>query len=303
MIYIIIIIILICLCTYLLYEYYQMKKTIKRINKEIREMSLEDSTGRKIIIKEEDPFSEVVFYINKIIIKKNNEIEKLKLSDEAHKSLLASLAHDLRTPLTTLIGYLEAIDINLNKEKNTEYLQIALSKAKQLKENVNQIFEWAKLYSNTEELKLKKTDISELTRTILIDWIPILEKRNISYDIDIPDDRFNGYIDEISYYTIINNLIKNIIEHANAKNIKVKLLANEDKITVEIHDDGIGIEEEVKERIFEEFFKGTKSRGNRGNGLGLSIVKLLTEKQEGEISVDTAVNKGTIFKISFPKDK
>lgn len=298
-----ILVILGLLCFFLLYENYRMKKTIKRVNKELWEMSSEDSTGRKILIKADDPFSKIVFSINKIIDKKNAEIEKLKISEKAHKSLLTSLAHDLRTPLTTLIGYLEAIDININKEKNTEYLQIALGKAKQLKENVNQIFEWAKLYSNTEELKLKKTDLSESTRAILVDWIPIFEKKNISYDINIPDDRLDGYIDEISYHTIINNLVKNIIDHANAKEVKVRLHDKEDKIMIEIRDDGIGIEEKIKNRIFEEFYKGTKSRGNKGNGLGLSIVKLLVEKQEGEISVDTAVNKGTTFKITFSKAK
>lgn len=291
------------LCLFLLYEYYGIKKTIKRVNKELWEMSSEDSTGRKILIKADDPFSEIVFSVNKIIDKKNAEIERLKISEKAHKSLLTSLAHDLRTPLTTLIGYLEAIDININKEKNTEYLQIALGKAKQLKENVNQIFEWAKLYSNTEELKLKKTDLSESTRAILVDWIPIFEKKNISYDIDIPDDRLDGYIDEISYHTLINNLVKNIIDHANAREVKVRLYDSEDKIILEIHDDGIGIEEKIKDRIFEEFYKGSKSRGNKGNGLGLSIVRLLVEKQKGEITLDTAVNKGTAFKIAFPKAK
>lgn len=301
MIYITIIIILICFCIFLLYENYQMKKTIKRVNKEMSEMSLEHSTGRKILINQNNPFSQIVFSINKIIDKKNIEIEKLKLSEKAHKSLLTSLAHDLRTPLTTLIGYLEAIDINLNKEKNTEYLQIALGKAKQLKENVNQIFEWSKLYSNTEDLKLKKIDLSELTRTILIDWIPIFEKKNINYNVDIPDGRVNGYIDEISYHTIINNLIKNVIEHANAGNVEVKLFQKEDKIIFEISDDGVGIEEKVKEKIFEKFYKGSRSRGNRGSGLGLSIVKLLVEKQNGEISVDTEVNRGTTFKIAFPQ--
>lgn len=288
---------------FLLYENYQMKKTIKRVSKELREMSSEDSTERKILIKENDPFSEIVFSVNNIIDKKNEEIKKLELSEKAHKSLLTGLAHDLRTPLTTLIGYLEAIDINLNNEKNSEYLQIALSKARQLKENVNQIFKWAKLYSNTEELKLKKTDLSESTRAILVDWIPIFEKKNINYDIDIPEDRINAYIDETSYHTVINNLVKNIIEHAGAKNVKVKLLDKEDKTVLEIQDDGVGIEEKVKERIFEEFYKGIKSRGNRGNGLGLSIVKLLVEKQKREISVDSAVNMGTVFKISFPKTK
>ncbi|AGC67905.1 putative sensor histidine kinase [Thermoclostridium stercorarium subsp. stercorarium DSM 8532] len=294
-------IVLVCACIYLLYKYKQLKGSVMRVSRELAEMGEEESTRRKILIRRNAPFSEIVFSINAIIDKKNTEIEKLKLSEKAHRSLLTNLAHDLRTPLTTLIGYLEAMDMDLNREKNAEYLQTALSKAKQLKDNVNQIFEWAKLYSNTDELNLKRTDLSEYTRMVLIDWVPIFEKRNINYDIDIPDSRLDGYIDEISYQTVINNLIKNIIEHADAKNVKVRLTGEEEKIKLEISDDGVGIDPGLKEKIFEEFFKVSGARGGTGSGLGLSIVRLLVEKQKGNILVDTGKNKGTSFKITFPR--
>ena len=296
----VLIIILIFLCIYLFYKNNQTKQSVKKVKEELKDMNNEEFTRRRILIREKDTFSEVVFLINKIIKKKNTKIEELNSSKEANKRILTSLAHDLRTPLTTLIGYLEAIDKDLNKEKNDEYFKTSLNKAKQLKENVNQLFEWSKLYSDDDELKLEVVDLSEATRTILVEWIPIFEQQNIYYDIEIPDNRLNGYIDEISYRTIISNLIKNIVEHAEAKKVKVNLIGREDKIIFEISDDGIGMNKNVGEKVFDKFYKGVRARGSTGSGLGLSIVKLLVEKQNGEISVNTEVNKGTTFKITFP---
>jgi len=81
----------------------------------------------------------------------------------------------------------------------------------------------------------------------------------------------------------------------------VKVIGEEDRIIFEFSDDGIGIEPDLKERIFEKFYKGSGSRGCTGSGLGLSIVRLLVEKQNGEVSLDTQRNKGTAFKITFPR--
>ena len=214
---------------------------------------------------------------------------------------MTSLSHDVRTPLTTLIGYLDAAHKGLVTGKDwDDYIETARRKAHDLKEYIDVLFDWFKLNSNEFALEIQSVEAAELTRNILIDWIPIFEDKQVDYDIDISEQPVRVRLDIDSYMRIINNLIQNVIAHSHADKIKISLSKKENSMELLLADNGVGIEKEDLKHIFERLYKCDKGRSEKGSGLGLSIVHQLVEKMGGSIAVESIPGKGTEFSLRFP---
>ncbi len=220
---------------------------------------------------------------------------------KAHDLKETSLSHDVRTPLTTLIGYLDAAHKGLVTGKDRDdYIETARRKAHDLKEYIDVLFDWFKLNSDEFALEIQPIEAAELTRNILIDWIPIFEDKQVDYDIDIPEQPVRVRLDMDSYMRIINNLIQNVIAHSHADKIRIALSKKENSMELLLADNGVGIEKEDLKHIFERLYKCDKGRTEKGSGLGLSIVHQLVEKLGGKITVESVPEKGTEFMLLFP---
>ena len=172
-------------------------------------------------------------------------------------------------------------------------------KAHDLKEYIDVLFDWFKLNSNEFALEIHPIEAAELTRNILIDWIPIFEDKQVDYDIDIPEQPVRVRLDTDSYMRIINNLIQNVIAHSHADKIKIALSKQGNNMKLLLADNGVGIEKEDLKHIFERLYKCDKGRSEKGSGLGLSIVHQLVEKMGGSITVESLPGKGTEFMLLF----
>lgn len=290
------ILIIICLIIYII----NIKRDINTIN-----IVLDDiSTGnfdRRLIPKANSITANLSYKINELVINHKKEIIKLKESEKNYKKLITSLSHDIRTPLASLIGYLDAINSNLTDDKEkTEFLEISLSKAFDLKDYIDTLFQWMKLESKETIFNFIDTDIYEETRTNIGNWIPQLENSNIDYEINIPEDSLYVSLDKSSYHRILNNLIQNILSHSNCTRLKLDATKLKNFIFIEVADNGKGISEDDIPFIFDRLYKCNSARGATGNGLGLSIVKELINSHKGEISVKSSINSGTSFKIKLP---
>ena len=156
-----------------------------------------------------------------------------------------------------------------------------------MKEYIDILFDWFKLNSNEFAMDINTVEAAELTRNILIDWIPIFEDRQIDYNIDIPEQPFRVKLDTDGYMRILNNLIQNVISHSHADKIEIFLSKQEKNMQIRLTDNGIGIEKEDLKHIFERLYKCDKGRSEKGSGLGLSIVHQLVEKMGGNITVES----------------
>ena len=261
---------------------------------------LSGEVGHKILVSNDDITSDIAFKINAIVYKLEKEISDLKIDSETNKELMTSLSHDLRTPLTTLIGYLDAIDKGVvNGKEREEYFQIARSKAYDLKEYIDILFEWFKLQSSEIDLLIENVEINELTRRILRDWIPILEENNINFEIDMPERPIFIKVDRDKYERIINNLLQNVISHSKASKLYISISNNDRRVFISIKDNGIGISETNLPYIFDRLYKCDEGRSRKGSGLGLAIVKQMVEVMQGEISVESKEGEFTNFIIQF----
>ena len=281
--------------------------TVRRVKKQISEIfdALEDikngNGNRRILAETHELIAPLAYAINDIILSYEKRLSAYHQTDETNRQLMTSLSHDVRTPLTTLIGYLDAAHKGIvdGKERD-DYIETARRKAHDLKEYIDVLFDWFKLGSNEFSMNIAEIDLTELTRNILIDWIPIFEDTQVDFTIDIPEQPFRVQIDPDGYMRILNNLIQNVISHSHADKIEIALSEQNRNIKILLSDNGIGIDKEDLKHIFDRLYKCDKGRSEKGSGLGLSIVHELVEKLNGTIVVDSTPGKGTIFTLFFP---
>ena len=279
----------------------------RRKIKEIAEALADVKNGngnRRVLANPDQLLSPLIYEINDIILAYEEQIAVFHQTDETNKQLMTSLSHDVRTPLTTLIGYLDAVHKGVvTGTEREEYIEISRRKAYDLKGYIDVLFDWFKLNSDEFAMTIQRTEAAELTRNILIDWIPLLEDQSIEYSIEIPNQAVIANLDPDSYLRIINNLLQNVITHSQADSVDILLTKREDIMQLSIADNGVGIGKEDLNQIFSRLYKCDKSRSDKGSGLGLSIAYQLTEKMGGQLSVESSSGQGATFILTLPLSK
>ena len=280
---------------------------IRRVKKQIAEITdalidIKKGNGnRRILSAKNELVAPLAYEINEIVVSYESRLSTVRQTEETNRQLMTSLSHDVRTPLTTLIGYLDAAHKGIVTGKDRDdYIETARRKAHDLKEYIDVLFDWFKLNSNEFAMDINIVEAAELTRNILIDWIPIFEDKQIDYNIDIPEQPFRVKLDTDGYMRILNNLIQNVISHSHADKIEIILSKQEKNMQIRLADNGIGIEKEDLKHIFERLYKCDKGRSEKGSGLGLSIAHQLVEKMNGTITANSIQGKGTEFTLLFP---
>lgn len=305
--YMIVCIILVLITTIaVLYTFTVRRKTKRQISEMLEILDeIKDGNGnRRILAKANDLTAPITYEINNIIISYERKLTEYRRTEEANKQLMTSLSHDVRTPLTTLIGYLDGVHKGIAAgQEREQYIETARKKAYDLKDYIDVLFDWFKLNSGEFTINIKTVEAAELTRNILIDWIPIFEDKQINYIIEISERPVKVSLDINGYTRILNNLIQNVIGHSEADKITISLHCQNDDMRLVVSDNGKGINKEDLQHIFERLYKCDKGRSEKGSGLGLSIVWQLTEKMNGKITVESNPGDGTTFTLLFPAQK
>lgn len=268
-------------------------------------ITLEDivqgNMNRRLLTFDNVMTSDLCYKINGIVSNCKNQLMQNADIEQANRQIMTSLSHDVKTPLTSLLGYLDAIQNGVvsGKEKDS-YIEIAWRKAYDLKEYVDTLFEWFKLNSNERQFSFEPIDINELTRNIVIEWIPQLEKSGIIYNISIEDKELYLPLDTSAYTRIVSNLIHNAILHSGGSRIDICIDNDRNKASLSIIDNGKGIPTNSISYIFDRLYKHDEARNTKGSGLGLSIVQELVKAHKGRISVESLPYTKTAFIVHLP---
>ncbi|MCX7759499.1 MAG: HAMP domain-containing histidine kinase [bacterium] len=295
---IIIILILACLTTIIML--YSFVINIKYISEVIKDIIYRSSFRRinpGTVLK---PVKRLSIDINSLLeVHEANRI-KVRELEISQKRVISNISHDLRTPLTSLLGYLEMLqkDTSLTEEEKAEYLEIAISKGKSLYFFVQNFFELAKLEANDTQYDFEKLDISNTIKEIMLSFYSDFSQNKIQPELDLPENPVYVLANRTCIERILQNLISNALRYGKDGGIiGVALREVPDRIWVDIWDNGKGIAQKDIEHIFERLYISEKSRNNnmRGSGLGLSIAKKMIEKMNGEIFVSSVPSVKTIF--------
>ncbi len=235
----------------------------------------------------------------------NKMAEHLTEIENMRKSLVQNVSHDLRTPLTSLKGYIEMVmDPEFTPEQKQKAIQVIKSEVERMESMLEELSILSTIDSKKYEIHMEKVNLGEAVLPVaeLMKIDAKLKKLYLHIYIQ-PDVFITG--DEKRIKEIVINLVSNAIKFTSKGGITVSVYKNKDKAFLSVKDTGKGIKKEDLTKIFDRFFRGEKSRpkAKGGLGVGLTIVKELTEAMNGKITVNSELNKGTEFKIEFPLSK
>lgn len=235
----------------------------------------------------------------------SQEYKNVLTVDQLRKELLSHVSHDLRTPLASLLGYLETWELNrqqLSDTQSSEYIAIARKSAERISRLVEQLFELAHLDSGTVQVNREPFSLPELVQDVLQKFAIASQEKHILLDVEPKDSRIIVVGDIEKLERVFTNLVENAIRHTNAGgSVLVRLCTAQQFVSVEVTDTGVGIPAEDVAHVFEPHFKaGNSVRGNTAHGgLGLAITKKLLALHHSNIYVRSQVNRGTTFEFQL----
>lgn len=236
----------------------------------------------------------------------NKMVDELAVDNEAKKSFVANVSHELKTPMTTIGGFVDGIlDGTIPEENEKEYLSIVSSEVKRLSRLVVSMLNLSKIESGEVKIQPTKYNISSQILEVLLSMEQRITEKNISVEglDEISDVRV--FADKDLVHQVIYNLLDNAVKFTD-ENGTLSIFAeeNENQVSIMMRNTGTGLSKEDTSRIFERFYKVDKSRSFdvRGVGLGLYIVKTIINMHGGTIYVDSVEGKYTEFTFSLPKE-
>ncbi|WP_231279995.1 sensor histidine kinase, partial [Clostridium botulinum] len=262
------------------------KKEIRNIEKQLKNINENNENNKLTISLINKDIEKLGKSINDTLdLKRQSESNNIRLQGQLKKTI-ANMSHDLRTPLTSIIGYIQfcKLDDIDEKEKN-EFLDIAEKRANSLKELLNDFYELSLIESLDYEIKLEKINISRILQEILLGRYSDFLERDLDPKIQIQNDNIHIIGDKKSIERVIENLLSNSIKYAK-ENLKVYLGIEKETVILKISNTVDHLDSLDVEKIFDRFYMADKNRSGKGTGLGLSIVRSLIEKMNGSIEAN-----------------
>jgi two-component system OmpR family sensor kinase len=233
-------------------------------------------------------------------------IRELRQADALRRELVANITHDLRTPLTSLHGYLETLFLKegaLTPQEERDYLTIAIKRSNQLGKLVSALFELAKLDSPDVQVRFESFSLAELIQDIMQKFRLITGKNKTGLRTDVAEDLPFVFADIALIERVFENLIENAVRHTpESGSITVSVVPREERLMVQVSDTGSGIGPEDLAHLFDRSYRQKRERPNdaEGVGLGLIITKKILELHGSDIKVDSGIKAGTTFTFALP---
>ena len=253
----------------------------------------------------DDEFSAMAENLNKMVADIRDLMEREREAERTKNELITNIAHDLRTPLTSIIGYLELLNGGkggtIPPELEKKYIAIAYTKSKRLEKLIEDLFGFTKMTYGKMAMKVSQVDIIKLLSQLLEEFYPSFADKNLTYELSSNVPAMVITADGNLLARLFDNLINNAIKYgAEGKRILVKVHATEEIVTVSVVNYGHVIPEQDLPLIFNKFYRVEQSRSasTGGTGLGLAIAKNIVEMHGGTIQVSSDLN-GTVFTVKL----
>lgn len=226
--------------------------------------------------------------------------KELKNIDVLRKDFVSNVSHEYKTPITSIMGYAKLIrDGSFTEDQLKEYSDIIMHESERLSLLSSNLLKLSELDSKVIREQSTSYSLDEQIRKVILLLEVQWTKKDLEFDIDMEEITFLGDKNLLQHVWL--NLIQNAIKFSHQGGmISIRLYRNEETVIFTITDEGIGIAEEDKNRIFERFFKADKSRSREGNGLGLVLVKKIVELSNGKITFDSKLGEGSTFVVELP---
>lgn len=291
-------IILIASCVSILLGFILVYISSHRISKPLYEMNeaakiiADGNFEKRINIKSNDEIGELAYNFNEMA-------ESLYNQEVRRREFISNISHDLRSPLTSMRGFLQAIlDGTIPKEKMDRYLQIVLDESERLSNLANNILDINKLEEPDSSLSFSTFDINELIEKTALSFEARVNEKKIKLNVTVCENQTFVNADYEKIQRVIYNLLDNAVKFT-PENGRIDIMTEikDKKVYISVKDNGKGVTEEERKRLFDRFYKADSSRGldKKGSGLGLSIVKAFVKAHKSSITIESEIGKGCKF--------
>jgi signal transduction histidine kinase len=259
----------------------------------------------RVILNEKDELSQVAEAFNRMGDELERSFARQGELEQSRRNLIAAVSHDLRTPLTSIRAMIEALadGVVTDKETTDRYYTTIRGQIKNLSGLINDLFELSQLETGQIELRLEPINMNELLSDVFETMQAQATEKEVSLKGIFADDLPTIKVEFAKIQRVLNNLVQNAIRHTSAPgSISLATKVVPEGVQVEVTDTGEGISAEDLPHIFEQFFRGEKSRSREtgGAGLGLAIAKRIVEAHQGRIWVESEPGQGTRFYFVLP---
>ena len=302
------IVILILICV-ILFQYKSKKersKNLKYIEDKLIKIISENTNEKLLVVTGDKELIELLVSINKLLDFSQKIYSDYRKKEISMSKMLSNISHDLKTPLTVVLGYIETIklDKGISSEERNTLLSKVHNKSIEVIELINKFFDLAKLESGDKEVPITRININEVCRKNILDFYDNLTAKGFDVNIEIPENAIYAFGNFEALDRIMNNLISNAIKYGHdGKYIGLNLSCDDKFAYVEIRDKGKGIDITNIEKVFERMYTLEDSRNKlyQGSGLGLTITKRLVDKLGGEISIRSKSYEKTSFTFKLKR--
>ncbi len=280
----------------------RINRVLSRMAGELKEILDEERDSALMVFTDNQELMALAGQINRLLEKQRRARADFLHSEISSKKMLSNISHDIKTPMTVVLGYLEII--RLQGDASGEMVKKAEQKAQDVIELINQFFTLAKLEAGDMEIELTRLDICAICRETVLSFYEILTEKDFQVDIHIPEHAVYVWGDREALQRILNNLISNAVKYgAEGKFLGIVLREEQEMVLVDVTDKGRGIDKKFAENVFERLFTmdDSRSRQVQGNGLGLTIARNLARQMQGDILLESIPYERTTFTLQLKK--
>ena len=278
------------------------KAKIYEISGQLKAMLDTGSDEKVTVFTDDKALIELATQINRMLEDRQKGKVEYRRAEMASKKMLSNISHDIKTPMTVILGYLEIM--RLNGTPSGEMLQKIESTARRVMELITQFFTLAKLEAGDTDMPLERLNVSEACRENVLDFYELLSQKDFEVEVGIPDQALYANANQEALQRILFNLISNAIRYGGeGKYLGVFLREDPAHLYIDIVDKGRGIEKEFADSVFDRLFTMEDSRNSamQGNGLGLTIAKNLALQMGGDITLESQPHRKTTFTVTLKK--
>ena len=295
--------ILVCVIVYQQFAFRTgIQAKLNGISQKLEEILDTDSDEKVMVFTDNPSLISLATQINRLLVDRQKVRADYRRSELASKRMLSNISHDIKTPMTVILGYLEIMRVN--GDPRQEMLGKVEATAHRVMELITQFFTLAKLEAGDTELERSKLNLNEVCSENILSFYELLSTQDFQIEVDIPNAPIFVMSNSDALQRILFNLISNAIRYgADGKYLGVVLRSDEENAYIGIIDKGRGIPKEFADTIFDRLFTMEDSRNPRmqGNGLGLTIAKNLAVQLGGDITLTSQPNVKTVFTVTLKK--
>ncbi|MGE7920135.1 HAMP domain-containing histidine kinase [Viridibacillus sp. NPDC093762] len=303
------ILIIVILIGFIFFQYNMQKnkdEDLRYIYEKLQNILEKQTAEKLLVVTDNKELQKLLVAINHLlVVKQTTNADQAKVEISMRK-MLSNISHDLKTPLTVVLGYVEMLhtDPTMTENERQVLLKKVHVKTIEVMELIQKFFDLSKLESGDKEIELTRVNMNEVCQENILSFYDLLMAKGFSVEIDIPNEQLyaHGNTDVLS--RILNNLISNAITYGDDGKTLGMTLRNDDKIVyIDIWDKGKGISESHIDKVFERMYtlEDSRNRKYQGSGLGLTITKRLVEALDGEIHLSSKPYDKTVFTIMLKR--